>query len=67
MPPSPASVCSSPHREFSRPDDYSNLVSTLDVPDFEEDQPMPQVFREISSNLLGRDSFVSSFIKSSYN
>ncbi|XP_043708750.1 uncharacterized protein LOC122657984 [Telopea speciosissima] len=50
VPPSPASVCSSAHEEFCRPADHSSPISTLDVP-LIEDCPVPQVFREISSNL----------------
>lgn len=49
VPPSPASFCSSPLR-FSKPGDHPSPVSTLDVP-FIDDQPMPQVFREINANL----------------
>ncbi|XP_042518042.1 uncharacterized protein LOC122091882 [Macadamia integrifolia] len=50
VPPSPASVCSSAHEEFCRPADHPSPISTLDVP-LIEDCPVPQVFREISSNL----------------
>ncbi|KAG9442952.1 hypothetical protein H6P81_018806 [Aristolochia fimbriata] len=50
VPPSPASVCSSPYEDFFRPGDHPSPVSTLDVP-FVEDHPIPQAFKEISSNL----------------
>uniref|UniRef100_A0A2P2JCR9 Uncharacterized protein LOC105124040 isoform X1 n=1 Tax=Rhizophora mucronata TaxID=61149 RepID=A0A2P2JCR9_RHIMU len=50
VPPSPASACSSPQEEFWRPADDFSLVSTPD-PMLREDNDMPQVFREISSNL----------------
>ncbi|XP_043713615.1 uncharacterized protein LOC122662119 [Telopea speciosissima] len=50
VPPSPASVCSSAHEELCRPADHPSPVSTLDVP-LIDDCPVPQVFREISSNL----------------
>ncbi|XP_068646654.1 uncharacterized protein [Aristolochia californica] len=50
VPPSPASVCSSPYEDFFRPGEHPSPVSTLDVP-FIEDNPIPQVFKEISSNL----------------
>lgn len=52
MPPSPASVCSSAPDDFFRPGDQPSPVSTLDVP-LIEDHPVPQVFKEISSNLHG--------------
>lgn len=52
VPPSPASVCSSAHDEFARPGDHPSPVSTLDVP-LIEDHHVPQVFKEISSNLYG--------------
>lgn len=52
VPPSPASVCSSAHDEFTRPGDHPSPVFTLDVP-LIEDHHMPQVFKEISSNLHG--------------
>ncbi|KAJ4963644.1 hypothetical protein NE237_023583 [Protea cynaroides] len=50
VPPSPASVCSSAHEELYKPADHSSPISTLDVP-LIDDCPVPQVFREISSNL----------------
>ncbi|KAJ4965784.1 hypothetical protein NE237_017633 [Protea cynaroides] len=50
VPPSPASVSSSAHEEFCRPADHPSAISTLEVP-LIEDCPVPQVFREISSNL----------------
>ncbi|XP_042481182.1 uncharacterized protein LOC122061783 isoform X2 [Macadamia integrifolia] len=50
VPPSPASVCSSAHEELCRPVDHPSPISTLDVP-LIDDCPVPQVFREISSNL----------------
>ncbi|KAL5754285.1 hypothetical protein ACOSP7_022505 [Xanthoceras sorbifolium] len=50
VPPSPASVCSSTQEEFWRPTDYLSPISTPDVT-LGEDNAMPQVFREISSNL----------------
>ncbi|XVF18148.1 hypothetical protein REPUB_Repub10bG0187300 [Reevesia pubescens] len=50
VPPSPASVCSSTHEEFWRQVDYLSPISTPDV-SFGEDNAVPQVFKEISSNL----------------
>lgn len=50
VPPSPASVCSSAQEEFWRPVDCLSPVSTPDIT-FEEDNAVPQVFKEISSNL----------------
>ncbi|KAJ0097650.1 hypothetical protein Patl1_29275 [Pistacia atlantica] len=50
VPPSPASICSSSQEEFWRPVDYLSPISTPDVT-LGEDNSMPQVFREISSNL----------------
>ncbi|XVF62305.1 hypothetical protein PTKIN_Ptkin08bG0206600 [Pterospermum kingtungense] len=50
VPPSPASVCSSTHEEFWRQVDYLSPRSTPDVT-FGEDNAVPQVFKEISSNL----------------
>ncbi|XWS29118.1 hypothetical protein CRYUN_Cryun24cG0001000 [Craigia yunnanensis] len=50
VPPSPASVCSSTHDEFWRQVDYLSPISTPDVT-FGEDNAVPQVFKEISSNL----------------
>ncbi|XWS45646.1 hypothetical protein CRYUN_Cryun15aG0154400 [Craigia yunnanensis] len=50
VPPSPASVCSSTHEEFWRQVDYLSPISTPDVT-FGEDNAVPQVFKEISSNL----------------
>ncbi|XP_058098578.1 uncharacterized protein LOC131243328 isoform X2 [Magnolia sinica] len=51
VPPSPASVCSSPQEHFFRPGGHPSPASPLDIP-FIEDHPVPQVFKEISSNLL---------------
>ncbi|KAK8674139.1 hypothetical protein V6N13_112435 [Hibiscus sabdariffa] len=50
VPPSPASVCNSPHEEFWREVDYCSPISTPDVT-LGEENAVPQVFREISSNL----------------
>ncbi|XP_022740865.1 uncharacterized protein LOC111292648 [Durio zibethinus] len=50
VPPSPASVCSSTHEEFWRQVDYLSPISTPDVT-LVEDNAVPQVFKEISSNL----------------
>ncbi|KAI9165759.1 hypothetical protein LWI28_019916 [Acer negundo] len=50
VPPSPASVCSSTHEEFWRLTDYLSPISTPDVT-LGEENGMPQVFRDISSNL----------------
>ncbi|KAK6237223.1 hypothetical protein QUC31_002692 [Theobroma cacao] len=50
VPPSPASVCSSNHEEFWRQVDYLSPMSTPDVT-LREDNAVPQVFKEISSNL----------------
>lgn len=50
VPPSPASVCSSVHEEFLRPAEYFSSTSLSDVASI-EDSVMPNVFREISSNL----------------
>ncbi|XVF16031.1 hypothetical protein REPUB_Repub09cG0206500 [Reevesia pubescens] len=50
VPPSPASVCSSTHEEFWRQVDYLSPISTPDVT-LGEDNDVPQVFKEISSNL----------------
>ncbi|KAJ4837934.1 hypothetical protein Tsubulata_022527 [Turnera subulata] len=50
VPPSPASVCSSAQEDFWRPVDCLSPVSTPDIT-FEEDNSMPRVFKEISSNL----------------
>lgn len=53
MPPSPASVCSSTPEEFWRNVDYLSQVSTPDVT-VSDENGMPQVFRDISSNLSGK-------------
>ena len=58
MPPSPASVCSSTHEEFWRQVDYLSPISTPDVT-FGEDNAVPQVFKEISSNLNGMELSLS--------
>ncbi|KAJ9146862.1 hypothetical protein P3X46_029080 [Hevea brasiliensis] len=50
VPPSPASVCSSAQEESWRPVDYLSPLSTSDVTPA-DDSNMPQVFKEISSNL----------------
>ncbi|CAI9110484.1 OLC1v1010520C3 [Oldenlandia corymbosa var. corymbosa] len=50
VPPSPASVCSSIHEEIWRPAEYSSAASMSDVTSY-EDSMMPNVFKEISSNL----------------
>lgn len=50
VPPSPASVCSSAHEEFWRAADYLSPISTPDIRSM-EDNSVPHVFREISSNL----------------
>ncbi|CAN8257783.1 unnamed protein product [Cochlearia groenlandica] len=50
VPPSPASVCSSTPEEFWRNVDYLSQVSTPDVT-LSDENGMPQVFRDISSNL----------------
>ncbi|KAK9010950.1 hypothetical protein V6N11_043813 [Hibiscus sabdariffa] len=50
VPPSPASVCSSTNEEFWRQVDYHSPISTPDVT-FGEENEVPQVFKEISSNL----------------
>ncbi|XP_062102776.1 uncharacterized protein LOC133812941 isoform X2 [Humulus lupulus] len=50
VPPSPASVCSSPQEELWRPVDQLSPLSTPDVTPSNE-YALPQVFREISSNL----------------
>ncbi|XP_010467530.1 PREDICTED: uncharacterized protein LOC104747577 isoform X2 [Camelina sativa] len=50
VPPSPASVCSSTPDEFWRNVDYLSQVSTPDVT-VSDENGMPQVFRDISSNL----------------
>lgn len=53
MPPSPASVCSSTPEEFWRSVDYLSQISTPDVT-VSDENGMPQVFRDISSNLSGK-------------
>ncbi|XVE87545.1 hypothetical protein DITRI_Ditri18aG0126200 [Diplodiscus trichospermus] len=50
VPPSPASVCSSTHEELWRQVDYLSPISTPDLT-FGEDNDVPQVFKEINSNL----------------
>lgn len=60
MPPSPASVCSSAQEEFWRATDYLSPASTPDMT-MGEDDAMPQVFKEISSNLNGMETLVSSW------
>ncbi|KAJ7953226.1 RB1-inducible coiled-coil protein [Quillaja saponaria] len=50
VPPSPASVCSSSQEEFWRPAEYLSPISNQDVSS-KEDNGVPQVFKEISSNL----------------
>ncbi|XP_057958842.1 uncharacterized protein LOC131151599 [Malania oleifera] len=50
VPPSPASVCSSVHEEVWRSADPLSPISTPDLSSV-EDHSIPQVFREISSNL----------------
>ncbi|KAK9285131.1 hypothetical protein L1049_024316 [Liquidambar formosana] len=50
VPPSPASMCSSANEEFWRPTDHLSPISTPEIPSIEDDA-MPRVFREISSNL----------------
>lgn len=52
VPPSPASVCSSAQEDFWRPVDHPSPLSTptTDVTPC-DDYALPQVFREISSNL----------------
>ncbi|KAK8717634.1 hypothetical protein V6N13_044895 [Hibiscus sabdariffa] len=50
VPPSPASVCNSPHEEFWREVDYRSAMSTPDVT-LGEENVVPQIFREIRSNL----------------
>ncbi|KAA3459093.1 Protein piccolo [Gossypium australe] len=52
VPPSPASFCSSTHEEFWREVDYLSPISTPDVT-LGEDNVVPQVFNETSSNLKG--------------
>lgn len=55
MPPSPASVCSSSQEEFWRPVEFLGPISTPDVT-LAEDNSLPQVFKEISSNLNGMET-----------
>ncbi|KAI8018317.1 hypothetical protein LOK49_LG04G01355 [Camellia lanceoleosa] len=50
VPPSPASVCSSVYEELWRTADHFSSTSTSDLSPL-EDVLLPQVFREISSNL----------------
>lgn len=54
VPPSPASVCSSINEEFWRPSSYASPLSTPDVCSVDGDL-VPQVFRDISSNLSGME------------
>lgn len=54
MPPSPASVCSSAQEDFWRPAGHISPMSTPDVTPVDDD--VPQVFKEISSNLNGTDT-----------
>ncbi|TYI19934.1 hypothetical protein ES332_A07G199000v1 [Gossypium tomentosum] len=54
VPPSPASFCSSTHEEFWREVDYLSPISTPDVT-LGEDNVVPQVFNEASSNLNESD------------
>lgn len=58
MPPSPASVCSSPQDDIWRKTDYLSPISTPDVT-LGEDDDVPQVFRDISSNLNGMETILS--------
>ncbi|KAH1129638.1 hypothetical protein J1N35_001016 [Gossypium stocksii] len=55
VPPSPASFCSSTHEEFWREVDYLSPISTPDVI-LGEDNVVPQVFNETSSNLNDHQS-----------
>ncbi|KAL1162403.1 hypothetical protein V6Z11_A07G198100 [Gossypium hirsutum] len=55
VPPSPASFCSSTHEEFWREVDYLSPISTPDVT-LGEDNVVPQVFNEASSNLNDHQS-----------
>ncbi|KAM4129076.1 hypothetical protein ACJW30_02G217400 [Castanea mollissima] len=50
VPPSPASICSSGQEEFWRSADHISPVSTPDLTS-REDNVVPHLFREISSNL----------------
>ncbi|XP_075498328.1 LOW QUALITY PROTEIN: uncharacterized protein LOC142536837 [Primulina tabacum] len=50
VPPSPASVCSSIHEECWGPTDYLSTTPSSGVHQLEESE-MPQVFKEINSNL----------------
>ncbi|XP_075482695.1 uncharacterized protein LOC142522966 [Primulina tabacum] len=50
VPPSPASVCSSIHEEYWRSTDYLSTTPSSGVHQLEESE-MPQVFKEINSNL----------------
>ncbi|KAL4377524.1 hypothetical protein GQ457_02G006640 [Hibiscus cannabinus] len=50
VPPSPASVCNSSHEEFWKEVDYCSPISTPDVT-LGEENVVPQIFREIRSNL----------------
>ncbi|CAN0873671.1 hypothetical protein LINGRAHAP2_LOCUS10440 [Linum grandiflorum] len=52
VPPSPASICSNAQEELWRPSDYNvSPVSTPDHVTLEDESGMPQVFRDICSNL----------------
>ena len=52
LPPSPASICSTPREDFWRPIDHPSPVSVSDVTSV-EDHSVGNVFKEISSNLTG--------------
>lgn len=56
MPPSPASVCSSAQEDFWRLIDHPSPLSTPDLTPRDE-YTVPQVFREISSNLNGKKPY----------
>jgi hypothetical protein len=53
-------VCSSAQEEFWRATDYLSPASTPDMT-MGEDDAMPQVFKEISSNLNGMETLISSW------
>ncbi|CAO2830704.1 unnamed protein product [Amaranthus hypochondriacus] len=50
LPPSPASICSTPREDFWRPIDHPSPVSVSDLTSV-EDHSVGNVFKEISSNL----------------